>query len=160
MRLHDLMFNMQIESKQDLKCKLKGARISLHTQPHDNSFRVYSMFHIEFISRETREIQELNSTDTETNLSKLCSKGSGTTVCSKAYDSRNCKWDIWASYKTSKINYKWFWRWYIAGFLGFWAPLYMSNIPNRTQCFWKWICFRPHVKRWGRTCLLGSGRKR
>jgi hypothetical protein len=91
MRLHDLMFSMQIESKQDLKCKLKGARISHYTQPHDNIFRAYSMLHILFISCETREVQELNSNDTKTDLNNACSKGYCITVYSKEYDCRNCK---------------------------------------------------------------------
>jgi hypothetical protein len=72
------MFNMQMECKQDLKCKLKGARISLYTQPHDNSFRAYSMSHIQFISCEMREIKEFNSNYAETDLNnawKMSSSG-------------------------------------------------------------------------------------
>jgi hypothetical protein len=108
MRLHGLMFNMQIECKQELKCKLKSARISLYTEPHDNSFRASSMFHIQFISCEMTEIREFNSNDTEKDLNNVCSKRYGTLVYSKEYDSRNCKEDVWVSYKSSRIIFRQF----------------------------------------------------
>jgi hypothetical protein len=100
-RLHDLTFNMEIKSKQSLNFKLKGVWISLHTQPHDIRFKVCGMFHMPFLSHETRDLGteiKLRRTKLKENV---CSIVHGTTICLKKNDNR--KHVIWNYNRSQRI---------------------------------------------------------
>jgi hypothetical protein len=107
-RLHDLTFNMEIKSKQSLNFKLKGVWISLLTQPHDIRFKVCGMFHMPFLSHETRDLGteiKLRRTKLKENV---CSIVHGTTICLKKNDNR--KHVIWnwiglRGYDASYVSY-------------------------------------------------------